>query len=205
MSEHDVMHISLSKLRDHPRNSNVMRPELLNKLKAHIRATGRYPPLIVRPHPEQPGEWQLLDGHHRRHALAELGYAEAACVPWDVGDDEALVLLATLNRLQGADDPRKRSALLAELKRRLGDTPTALGRLLPDRSKDVAKLLSLQEGRPRPAEPRALERVPRAVHFFLVESDRQRLDAALERIGGPRERALMHMVEQTEKEDSDGI
>jgi hypothetical protein len=40
-----------------------MSEELREKLKMHIRRTGRYPFLVVRPHPETDGKWQVLDGH----------------------------------------------------------------------------------------------------------------------------------------------
>ena len=37
-------------------------------------------------------------------ALRRLGRASARCEVWAVDDDEAMLLLATLNRLQGRDD-----------------------------------------------------------------------------------------------------
>ncbi len=190
--------IDLARLRGHPLNSNAMPTERFEKLKAHIDRTGRYPPLIVRPSTDDPGVWQVLDGHHRWRALEELGQAQAACTVWEVDDDETLVLLATLNRLEGADDPRKRSALLREIGDRLATSRSKLAKLLPDKRPDLEKMLSLAAPppRPRPAPPPA--DLPRAVHFFLIESDRKRLEASLSRIGGSREQALMQLVTQPE-------
>src|SRR5262245_21026475 len=92
--------VALDDLLAHPLNSNTMPPDLQEKLRAHIKRTGRYPFLVVRPHPSEPGKYQVLDGHHRVAILRELGHTEARCDVWEVDDREAKLLLATLNRLQ---------------------------------------------------------------------------------------------------------
>src|SRR3990172_10746983 len=71
--------VPLDRLRPHPLNSNVMPEDLREKLKAHIRRTGRYPFIVVRPHPDEPGCYQVLDVHHRVDVLRELGHADARC------------------------------------------------------------------------------------------------------------------------------
>src|SRR6266850_1219361 len=88
--------IALDNLLAHPLNSNVMSDDLREKLKVHIKRTGRYPFIVVRPHPEQPGKYQVLDGHHRVGVLRELEHTEVRCDVWEVDDREAKVLLATL-------------------------------------------------------------------------------------------------------------
>src|SRR5690348_11264890 len=92
--------LSLDLLAPHPLNANVLPEDLREKLAAHIRATGRYPHLIVRPHPKQEGRFEVLDGHYRLLVLKELGHADARCDVWDANDREAKLLLATLNRLE---------------------------------------------------------------------------------------------------------
>ena len=57
--------ILLKDLIPHPLNANRMSDEMRQKLKINIKRTGRYPYLIVRPHPEQADKYQVLDGHHR--------------------------------------------------------------------------------------------------------------------------------------------
>ena len=47
--------------------------------------------------------------------LRSLGYEHALCFPWPCDDETALVLLATLNRLEGEDVPARRAELLVEL------------------------------------------------------------------------------------------
>jgi ParB-like chromosome segregation protein Spo0J len=130
-----LVRIPLAQLVSHPLNANFMSSDLKEKLKAHIASSGRYPPLIVRR--LKNGTFQLLDGHQRAEVLRELGEEAAWCVVWDVTDEDALVLLATLNRLEGQDVPGKRAALIAGLEAH--QTLAELARLLPE---DEAQLES---------------------------------------------------------------
>ncbi len=133
--------VPLDVLRPHPLNSNVMSEDLREKLKAHIHRTGRYPFIVVRPHPEEPGSYQVLDGHHRVDILRDLGHTEARCDVWQVDDREAKLLLATLNRLQGQDIPIRRAQLIHEL---LGETSLSdLAGLLPETDKQIEELEAL--------------------------------------------------------------
>ncbi len=84
--------VPLDNLLPHPLNSNVMSPDLQAKLRAHIKWTGRYPFLVVRPPPDEPGKYQVLDGHHRVAVLRDLGHTEARCDVWQVDDREAKLL-----------------------------------------------------------------------------------------------------------------
>jgi ParB/RepB/Spo0J family partition protein len=192
-----VVRIGLDRLRAHPRNSNVMDAASQRKLKAHLKRNGWYPPLIVRPSPDgEDGAYQVLDGHHRRRALQELGREAADCVVWDVDHDEALVLLGTLNRLRGQDDPKRRAALIEETQGRLRRSASELAGLLPESSKQIERHLSLRRAPPEPAKPRSLGDMPVAVHFFLTGEQKRRLDEALSAIGGRREDALMMLIER---------
>lgn len=135
--------VPLDDLRAHPLNSNVMSEDLKEKLKAHIKRTGRYPFLVIRPHPDEPGKYQVLDGHHRVEVLRELGHPHARCDVWEVNDREAKLLLATLNRLQGQDIPIRRAELLHEL---LGEMSlNDLAGLLPETDKQLEELHALLE------------------------------------------------------------
>ncbi|MFP4144832.1 MAG: ParB/RepB/Spo0J family partition protein [Phycisphaeraceae bacterium] len=187
-----VLDLGLDQLRPHPANSNRMPEERLAKLARHIGDTGRYPPLIVRPLPGEPGRYQILDGHHRAQALRRLERTAARCLVWEVDDDDALLLLATLNRLEGSDDPVRRARLVGELHRRRGGK--GLSALLPESSEKLRRLLELERTPPRPRPPTDLGELPQAVHFFLAADDRQRLEKRLAEIGPTREAALMSLV-----------
>ena len=205
MNEQQIIHIELDRLRPHPMNSNAMGEAMLAKLTTHIERTGRYPPLIVR---REPGRgdpetlplYQVLDGHHRWAALGRLGHKRAACVVWEADDEQALVLLSTLNRLEGRDDPRRRAAVIERLREWVGCDAPGLARLLPESSGQVRKYLSLSRPAPAPATSRPLADMPAAIHFFLTGEQRRRLETALRSIGGTREEALMEMAEMNYEE-----
>src|SRR3989441_977762 len=177
--------IALDDLVTHPLNSNVMTPELRAKLTAHIRRTGRYPFLVVRPHPEQDGKYQVLDGHHRVAVLRDLGHTEARCDVWAVDDREAKLLLATLNRLAGQDLPLRRAQLLHEL---LGELSLEdLAGLLPETDKQLEDLHALLEF---PADDIAAQLedlteqaerlLPRVMSFVVSLQQEQLIEAAVE-------------------------
>ncbi len=177
--------IALSDLLPHPLNSNVMSEDLQAKLRAHIKRTGRYPFLVVRQHPEEPGKYQVLDGHHRVAMLRDLGHTEARCDVWEVDDREAKLLLATLNRLQGQDVPIRRAELLHEL---LGEMSLDdLAGLLPESDKQLEELHALLEF---PAEEIAAlleeqaekdEKVlPRVMSFVVTPDQEELIERAVE-------------------------
>ena len=128
-------------LRPHPANANVMDEERLEKLATNIAQEGNCPPLVVRPHPTEPGCYQVLDGHQRWQVLKHLRHQEALCYVWPCDDHTALVLLATLNRLEGQDDPLKRAELLRELTQLA--SPEDLAQLLPESAALIRQSLEL--------------------------------------------------------------
>lgn len=171
--------VPLSKLLPHPLNSNVMSEELREKLKAHIRQSGRYPHLVVRPHPKEPAKFELLDGHQRFSVLQELGHHDARCDIWDVDDREARLLLATLNRLEGQDLPIRRAQLLHEL---LGEMSLEdLAGLLPETEKQLEELHALLEfpaddiAALLDAEAEEAEKVLPRVMTFVVSPEQEEL------------------------------
>ena len=135
-----LIRIPLERLLSHPANPNVMDETRLEKLAANIKRQDDYPPLIVRPHPEKSGYYQKLDGHWRAEVLKRLGYEEARCYVWPCDDEMALMLLATLNRLEGQDDPAKRAELLQQLTEMA--SVDDLGALLPEDAGDVRRSLA---------------------------------------------------------------
>lgn len=165
-------------------------PEALaDKLAEEIARTGHYPPIVVRPYLDG---YQILDGHHRVMVLRRLGHETAHCVVWDVDDQDALLFLATLNRLSGEDDPRKRAALVSELRQSLG--VDALAKRLPEDAEKIQKLLDLHAAPPSPRPPMSLEQMPVCLHFFLLPSQRRAVDKKLREHGGGREAALLSLL-----------
>jgi len=209
--------VPLGDLTPHPLNSNVMPEDLREKLRAHIKRTGRYPFVVVRPQPEEPGQFQILDGHHRVEILRDLGHTEARCDVWNVDDREAKLLLATLNRLEGQDSPIRRAQLIHEL---LGEMSLPdLAGLLPETDKQLEELESLLQF---PAEEIAAllaeqaaeqEKVlPRVLTFVVSPEQEELIDRAVEMASDGTEgrdrkaRGLVNLARNylAEKESGDG-
>ena len=185
--------IALDLLDDHPDNANRMGEELLAKLVAHIRDNGNYPPLIIRPHPQHAGRYQILDGHHRAKALHQLGRTEACCEIWDVDDGQTDLLLLTLNRLCGEDDPYRRGALLKRVAT-LCDLKE-LAAKIPEDVHRIRKLIETTQAPPSPLPPPDLASMPQAVTFFLTAGQRDRLFDRLKAVARDRSEALVALLE----------
>lgn len=139
MTNETLRLIALSDLEPHPLNANVMSAELRTKLAENIRRTHRYPPPVVRPLPT--GKFQTLDGEQRCAVLRDLGEETAWCYVWPCDDHQALILLSTLNRLEGQDVPARRAALIAELQAH--ESLAELAKLLPETEVELGETLAL--------------------------------------------------------------
>ena len=133
-----IIRIPLDKLIAHPENPNRMSKQTYEKLKRHIAQSHNYEPLIVRRHPEIENSFEIINGHHRAKALKEIGETFADCVQWQIDDDQARILLATLNRLGGKDELGAKVELIKNLSEKFGSKE--LSKLLPDTKQTIEKL-----------------------------------------------------------------
>ncbi len=89
----------------HPDNPRlVLREDVVGPIAQMLEERGRYPAqfsIIVRPHGG--GRYQIVAGHHRTEAARRAGIAEIPAWIHDVGDDEALLMLATSNHQSELD------------------------------------------------------------------------------------------------------
>ncbi len=133
--------IPLSKLHADPRNANVCDATILAKLSTHIERSGFCPALVVRPYPKKKGHYIVVDGHHRLMVIKDLGWKSAPCQVEAMTEEDAGLLLLTLNRLRGTDIPKKRAELIESL------VPVfsldQLAELLPETKDDIEGLLAL--------------------------------------------------------------
>lgn len=188
--------LPIDRLDAHPANSNVMPKALLDKLANEIERTGFYPPIIVRPIGER---YQILDGHHRILVLKQLGHLNANVVVWQADDEQSLLLLATLNRMRGEDDPRKRAALFAKLRESI--EVSELAQRLPEDGVRIKKMLALNAAPPSPLAPRPMDQMPVCLNFFVLPQERKAIDRKLAEHGGTREAALLELLDLP-KEDA---
>jgi len=194
MGVHEIVMVAIERLRAHSANANVMSREMLEKLKAHLREGGRYEPLVVRPHPEEAGAYQLINGHHRKLALEALGHTHAACLVWSLSDAQTLMLLATINRLSGRDSAGRRLKLLEELQANFAGEVERLAALVPEDAETLAALGRREVSLPRAAP--VLEEMPEAFTVFLKRADKQHLLAALKRTHADAAQALLLWAEK---------
>ena len=167
--------IRLDNLVPHPDNPNRMSRANLAKLVRNIKRTGRYEPLVVRPHPDKRGRFQIINGHRRVEALRQLGHETVQAIVWKIDDEQTDVLLATLNRLGGRDTLEKKLTVLRRLgrKRSVHD----LAKLVPQTHGQLHRLLSR-----RPLSPTALGRQPLyaiPLVFFVNEAQQRTIEEAL--------------------------
>jgi hypothetical protein len=137
-----IIQIPIDKLVAHRENPNRMSKSVYEKLKRHIGETHNYEPLIVRKHSAIEGAFGIINGHHRAQALRELGEGFADCVEWDVDDEQARILLATLNRLGGKDELSAKINLIKNLSEKFNSKE--LAKVLPDTKTVIEKLKSIE-------------------------------------------------------------
>jgi len=142
-----IKSIPMEKLIAHPDNPNRMSKSNFTKLVRNIARSGRYEPIVVRPHPQRAGCYQIINGHHRCEALAKLGHKQVDAVVWDIDDEQTDILLATLNRLGGSDELTKKLKLLERLNKNIASE--RLAKLIPYTRSQIERLTNLK----RPAVP----------------------------------------------------
>ncbi len=170
-----IQSIPLDKLVGHPDNPNRMSSANFTKLVRNIERTGRYEPLTVRPCPDKGGHFQIINGHHRRKALVQLGYKQADCIVWEIDDEQTDILLATLNQLGGSDELAKKLLLLKRLNRKTESGE--LAKFLPQTAKQIERLINMRRlsiATEMPAKSFANPMV-----FFLGDTEQQIVEKAL--------------------------
>ena len=170
-----IRRIRLEKLMPHPDNPNRMSRANFAKLVRNIKRTGQYEPLVVRPHPNMSGFFQIINGHHRCRALKALGHERVDAVVWSASDEDTDILLTTLNRLGGRDILDKKLTLLRRLDARM---PTRdLAKLVPQTRGQLERLIHhkpLSQAMMRRANAFAMP-----VVFFVDKTQQETIEEAL--------------------------
>lgn len=179
-----IQEIPTELLVEHPENSNFMKAETARKLRLHIEQTGRYEPLTVRPHPDEEGKFQVINGHNRLRVLRALNHRTASCAVWKLDDDQTRLYLATLNRLSGSEIPERRAALMDNLLQAFDlDELTSL---LPDDRKQIEELKRLSSLEPDEIITRTYGEeklaIPVILTFMLEESEAKEVNLTLDLI-----------------------
>lgn len=111
----DVQQIDIRALMPAIWNANHVHKATMEKIANSIREFGVVENLVVRPHPEFPGKYEVLSGNHRLVIFKRLRFKKVACHILQVDDAHARLLAQTLNRTRGSDDPEKLAALMEDI------------------------------------------------------------------------------------------
>lgn len=157
----------------------------LHELAQSIAEQGLLQPLLVRPHPEQEGSYQLIAGERRWRACRLAGLQAVAALIRQISDSEALVigLVENLQRqdLNPVEEAQAMGRLMRELSisqdelaRRLGRSRSAIANCLRLLHLQPEILTALAEGRISSGQARTLLAVPdqeaRLLLFQAAES-----------------------------------
>jgi ParB family chromosome partitioning protein len=140
------------------------------RLVESVRESGQLVPILVRPHPQAPGRYQIAYGHRRRDAAAELGIAVRAIVR-KLSDAELVIAQGQENGERRDLSFIERALFAADLQRHGFDRPTLHG-ALGVQSAEMTRLLAVAAA--VPAEiVRRIGPAPKAGRLRWLELSRE--------------------------------
>ena len=118
-------------------------PDSLQELAASLKSRGVLQPLIVRPHPKDPGIYQIVAGERRWRAAQMAQLHEMPVIIRDMSDTEVLEV-AIIENIQRADlNAIEEAASFRQLMDRFGHTQERLAEALNKSRSHIANLLRL--------------------------------------------------------------
>ena len=191
----NVVDIKVDLLEANTWNVNRMSPGMMKKLKAYLKREGLVEPIIVRPHPNKEGRYEILGGFHRWTICSqELDYETVPCVVADLNDKRAKILSVNLNSMSGQAVPHLLSNLLHDLEQEM-PMPDLEATLPFDKNEitDFLSLMQIPEGFADELEREAKQKDKDAPEVLTVVLDKkqhglweQAVEAAEEEVGGAR-------------------
>ena len=115
--------IPREKLHPNPWNPNHMKPRQQDAVAESVQTYGQVLELLVRPHPDIPGEYQVIDGEHRLNILPAVAYCN---VIHGLPDADAKKLTIVMNETRGSADKVELAQLLADLNSEMDNLVNAL-------------------------------------------------------------------------------
>lgn len=96
----DIIQVPGGKLHSFSGHTFQLRPEddpYMVSLAASIRENGILEPLLVRPHPAIPGDYEIIAGHTRHHLGTEAGMVSFPCIVRALDDADAIIQMGESN------------------------------------------------------------------------------------------------------------
>jgi ParB family chromosome partitioning protein len=113
---------------DQPRQ--YFEPQALAELAESIKAHGILQPMLVRPHPQASGRYQIVAGERRYQAARSVGLKEVPVVVWELDDAQALELALVENVMREDITPLEEARSLQRLIDTFGYSYAKLGERL---------------------------------------------------------------------------
>lgn len=129
--------IPKTKIHPNPWNPNHMTDREQAAIEESITTYGQVIELLVRPRPDIPDEFQIIDGEHRYNALPNEVYCN---VIYGLPDSEAKKLTIVMNETRGSADKIELAQLLSDLQSEIGED---LGTGLPYSQEELDELVRL--------------------------------------------------------------
>ena len=107
--------VPLDMVHPNPWNPNVVPDHVLAALAANIERVGFNQPVLVRPHPEIDGHFQIVDGEHRWRLQKTRGETTIVVCIRDLTEAEAKAQTLAMNRLHGEMEPAMVARMMREV------------------------------------------------------------------------------------------
>lgn len=128
-----------TELHPNPWNPRSIKPRALEALGEAVEEFGQITGLVVRPHPDREGEYQIIDGESRHGLLPEVVYCD---VIDGLTDAQAKKLTLIFKETRGTSDKVGLSQLLSDLEEEFG-TMEELMMGLPYRMAELEELIEV--------------------------------------------------------------
>lgn len=117
-----------------------MKDRTAEAIAESVQKYGQVIELLVRPHPEKEGEYEIIDGEHRFNVLPEQVYCN---VIENISDPDAKKLTIIMNETRGQNDKVELAQLLSSLEEDMGSSDLLTG--LPYSSNELDELIGLAQ------------------------------------------------------------
>ena len=170
----DIRMLDLDDVENNSWNPNEMEAEFFEAITAEVKQNGMQQPILVRPHPQKPGKFEIVDGEHRWKSSKIGGKKRIAVVVVNYTESEAKVRTLAMNGLRGHNIPIRLARLLVDLHQEF--TPAQIRQMTgigEDEQVSVLDLLKVPDFKPGDGVKLSAQDVERpiAVNLLLLPDE----------------------------------
>lgn len=143
-----IVDIPVDKIVPNQWNPNRQSETVARAHRESIEHFGFLEPVLVRPHPERHGFYEIVNGEHRWNQMRDAGEFDIPAIVRDLNDDQVKKLTIVLNETTGDPDQLLLAELLTDLSS-LDDFKVAL----PYTDRELEKLLAFGAPDAPPVDP----------------------------------------------------